>query len=120
MPPGEVAPRGWRLSLIWSLSSGHPAQAEWQVPEQGVEEEVRDTLRQRAAHLPPQPARESGRPALGAAGAEGQGQRVAAWLRDLREFKWTLPELSKDLAWGAWELPSPKAAGPGPALTLRL
>lgn len=90
-PPGEVAPGGWRLSLSWSLSSGHPAQAEWQVLEQGVEEEVRDTLRQRAAHLPPQPARESGRPALGEAGAEGQGQRVASWPHDLSEFKWTLP-----------------------------
>lgn len=31
-------------SLMWPLSSGHPAEAEWQVPEQGVEEEVRDTL----------------------------------------------------------------------------
>lgn len=87
----EKWPGGWLLSLIWSLSSGHPAQAEWQVPEQGVEEEVCDTLRQRAAHLPPQPARESGRPALGEAGAGGQGQRGAAWLRDLSEFKWTLP-----------------------------
>lgn len=36
--------RGWHLSLIPPLSSGHPAETEWQVPEQGVEEEVRDAL----------------------------------------------------------------------------
>lgn len=43
---GEV-PLGagsWRLSLIHPLSSGHPAETEWQVPEQGVEEEVCNTL----------------------------------------------------------------------------
>lgn len=43
-PPGAVALGASALSLTQPLSSGHPAEAERQVPEQGVEEEVRDAL----------------------------------------------------------------------------
>lgn len=67
---------GLALALTRPLSSGRAAEAKRQIPEQGVEEEVRDALRQRAAYLPPQPARESAGGPCGELGGPGGGGGV--------------------------------------------
>lgn len=55
--PGEAGRQVTPLSHC--MSSGHSAEAQRQILEQGVEEEIRHPVRQWATHLPPQPARES-------------------------------------------------------------
>lgn len=66
---------GWLPALPLSphcpLSPELPAEAQWQLPEQGVEEEIRDPVQQRPPLLPPQHQRECPRPPEVPKGWEG-------------------------------------------------
>lgn len=67
--PGEAGRQVTPLSHC--MSSGHSAEAQRQILEQGVEEEIRHPVRQWSTHLPPQPARESLRRTPGKLGWSG-------------------------------------------------